>query len=183
MLSHVREPLASVPWPSLTESLRRLHPGLLFTQALLSALTLVVVRLLFGFLESSVSRSGRDVLAAVEPFVMVAMVWAIFRATREHVRNVSVARSASALRFFWNDAAQQAAIVARATVVAITIGGVSSLLSFLLPGAPQTGPGGPAAPTWVYPLRDLVGLFVGFWLGLRVTRELALLDRIGGHRS
>ncbi|MEK7330452.1 MAG: hypothetical protein AAB113_06575 [Candidatus Eisenbacteria bacterium] len=83
MFSRVREPLTPVPWSNLGESFRRLHPALLFTQALLSALTLVVVRLLFGWLGSSVSRSGRDVLAVVEPLVMVAMIWAVFRVTRE----------------------------------------------------------------------------------------------------
>jgi len=132
----------------------------------LLVVTLLVVRMMFGFLESSFSRHARELLKIAEPLVMFGMVFAVLKATAEHAREMSYRSLRAALDVLRKDTVLQSAIVVRAILLAVCINGVASLVGFLFPGSEGVG-SGLALPR---ALREIVAVTFGSWLGFRLIR-------------
>jgi hypothetical protein len=153
-----------VPWHWLRESLWGINPVLVLIRVLSLLVMILAVRVFFLFLHESLPSLDKY-LSAPEYFVMAYLAYSIFSATKKATRYWSWEAVWS---FGKVELSFSLTMLGYLGTVGVMIGGVTSVLEFVLGITEETAP-------WFAGLVHFSSVVVGSWLGWRIIRIWRIL--------
>lgn len=138
--------------------MRQLSPILIIVRGALLGVVLFVTYVLVAFLRSFFSRPVLGVFDDVTPLLLMAIVFLVLRSTFSREGTYTLKDLPTTAKLLAPELIAPAVMLGKATVMSITLGGVSSLFAF----------GFPVRSGVLLTIRDgsalIIGILIGLWL-------------------